>query len=188
MILSIILAIENEDDRNLMLKIYQECYPLMKSKAYKIVNDLHLADDVVQDAVIKLIDRLPVIRNLNKSQITAYVCRTVNSVAIDFYRRNMKGDSKIKFSPYADLADELEDDSMSPHERYEKMQEYEMLGTALLQLSERDKDLLYYKYYLELSDKEIAYLLDMEHTNVRVSLNRARKRAKTILSKAGGTV
>lgn len=172
MILSIILAIENEDDRDLMLRVYQECYPLMKSKAYDIIKDIHNAEDIAQNAILKLIDRIPTIHNLNKPQMVAYVCRTVNSVAIDFYRKNTKSDSKVILSLSGN--DEFEDSSQTLSERYERMEEYEKLGEALAQLSERDKDLLYYKYYLDLQDKEIAQLLGIEHTNVRVSLNRAK--------------
>lgn len=184
MLLSIILAIENEDDRDLMLRIYQEYYPLMKSKAYVIIKDIHIADDISQEATIKLIERLSTIRSLNKPQMVAYICRTVNSVAIDFYRKNSKGDNKAILSLSGN--DEFKDSSQSPSERYEHIEEYEKLGETLSRLSERDKDLLYYKYYLDLSDKKIALLMGIEHTNVRVSLNRARKRAKAILSRMGG--
>lgn len=184
MILAIILAIENEDDRNLMLRIYTAYYPLMKSKAYNIVHDFIVADDIVQDAVVKLIDRLPTIRKLGKQQIVAYVCRTVNSVAIDYHRKNSKGENKESLSLTG--YDEFEDNSQSPPEIYERLEEYEKLGKALSKLSDRDKDLLYYKYYINLSDMEIAHLLGLEHTNVRVSLSRARNRARVIISKMGG--
>lgn len=184
MVLSIILAIENEDDRNLMLYLYSEFYGIFKSKAYGIIKDYMMAEDIVQDAVIKMMDRMPKMRGLTKPQAVSYACRTVNSVAIDYYRKHIRGTTKEVLSVSGN--DEFTDTSQSPPEIYERLEEYEKLGEALLQLSERDKDLIYNKYFLGLSDREIGLLLEMEHTNVRVSLNRARNRAKNILTKMSG--
>lgn len=64
-------------------------------------------------------------------------------------------------------------------------EDYRELGEAIEQLSERDRSLLYNKYNLELSDTEIAEIMDIPINNVRVYLMRARLMALKILTRRG---
>ena len=102
MILFLILAIENDEDRQLMLRIFQEFYPVMKARAFKYTNSHENAEDIVQDAIVRLIAKVPELHRLNKYQIATYVYKTVSSTAIDNLRKNSK---------YVDIA-ELEHDAM----------------------------------------------------------------------------
>ena len=60
----IILAIENEDDREFMMQLYTQYRALLYSEIYKIVQNEWDADDVLQSVIEKLIDRLSKLREM----------------------------------------------------------------------------------------------------------------------------
>ncbi|MNP44956.1 RNA polymerase sigma factor [compost metagenome] len=53
---------------------------------------------------------------------------------------------------------------------------------ALFQLSEKDRNLLYFKYIMEMSDQEISETMDIPAQHVRMYIARARQRALRKLS------
>ncbi|OPY58988.1 MAG: RNA polymerase sigma factor [Pelotomaculum sp. PtaU1.Bin035] len=60
---------------------------------------------------------------------------------------------------------------------------YEELGNAILRLPEKQKDLLYFKYILEMADAEIAEIFGIAPDSVRQYLTRARREAKKLMDK-----
>ena len=64
-------------------------------------------------------------------------------------------------------------------------EELETLSNAILRLLEKDKDLLYYKYILEMNDVEIAKILSIAPDSVRQYLTRARRKARKLMEKEG---
>jgi RNA polymerase sigma-70 factor (ECF subfamily) len=62
-------------------------------------------------------------------------------------------------------------------------EEIEEMGNAILKLPEKQKDLLYYKYMLEMDDREISEILGIDPNSVRQYLTRARRNVKTIMDK-----
>lgn len=74
------------------------------------------------------------------------------------------------------LEDALED-------RIVHQEEIEELGNVILKLPEKLKELLYFKYILEMNDREIAEILKIAPDSVRQYLTRARREAKKLLKK-----
>jgi len=64
-----------------------------------------------------------------------------------------------------------------------KQEELEALSKAIMKLPQSQKDLLYFKYILEMSDKEIAEILRIAPNSVRQYLTRARREAKKLIEK-----
>jgi RNA polymerase sigma-70 factor (ECF subfamily) len=54
------------------------------------------------------------------------------------------------------------------------------MGNAILNLPEKQKELLYFKYMLGMNDSEIAAIFDIAPDSVRQYLTRARRSAKKI--------
>lgn len=53
-----IMAIEDDDDREFMQKLYVDYHRLMYSQITKITKDPWAADDVMQTTLVRLIDKL----------------------------------------------------------------------------------------------------------------------------------
>ena len=61
-----ILAIENDDDRTLVIDIYLKYRKLMYSVAMQIVQDHQIAEDMVMAAIADMIDKIEVLRRIQR--------------------------------------------------------------------------------------------------------------------------
>ena len=59
----------------------------------------------------------------------------------------------------------------------------EVLVNAILKLPEKYKNLLYFKYVLEMDDREIAGILRIAPNRARQYLTRVRRKAKELMDK-----
>ena len=178
----IFLILSKEDDE-LIVHIYTEYNPLLKCMARKIVGNDFTADDMVQDTIIKLMSHLPTLQKLEQKALVSYCVRTVESVSFDYLydvsrrKRSQRSQEECYRIP-ALLPDELlERDEIADH-----------VKTMLSELSQLDRHLLIYKYFMCFSHKQIGYLLGIEPKYISTYVKRARDRAKRILKKKGDYV
>jgi len=124
------------------------------------------AEDIVQEAIIKTIECL--------SQIEANKLRAwLFKVALNRYYTIY---NKKKTQSY--LTDEDIQQfqaSINIEEQLISKEQYEQLRLALLQLPQHFQQLLIMKYFMDLSYKEIASIIDHSENHVRTYLQRARK-------------
>ena len=81
--------------------------------------------------------------------------------------------------------EQLSDQSVTVEERALLTFSIEEVQKAFQQLPESIKDILRYKYLLEMSDREIADLLDIDKNSVRAYLTRARREVYRICKENG---
>ena len=178
-------TIENDDDKVFMLNLYEDYYALARSKIYQVMHGGDEVDDLVEDTFVKLLGKIPLLRTFDCCRIASYVVYTARSVAINFIRRR---DIQRKYGYYGeqeDMADELGGTEEPLEDSYLRKEEIEALSDAVLKLPERQKDLLYFKYMLGLSDAEIAEELSIRPGSVREYLTRARRAARKLMEREG---
>ena len=182
----IIMSIENNSDREFIEWIYIEYYPLMKKKAYEIVMDNSVIDDIINEAIIKLIKHIDTLKKLESHRLTSYIVYTIRSVAINFIAKRDQHNNNIFYGLEDDLSVTLEDtDGICPKEAIVIKENIDELGNAISKLAEIDQEILFYKYNLEMSNKDIAHTLNISEDAVRQRLSRAKRRALKILKKEG---
>ena len=184
MIMLMITALESEEDKAFMLNLYKNYYALVRKTVYNITRDKHQAEDLANDTFIKLIDKISSIRTLESCSLAAYVVYTSRSVAINFIKRRDVQQKHLYFGEDADLAEKIP--SLTDNiieERIVHQEEINELKDAILKLPEKQKELLYFKYILELHGREIANILNIAPDSVRQYLTRARREAKEIMEK-----
>lgn len=175
-----ILAIENDDDRTLVIDIYLKYRKLMYSVAMQIVQDHQIAEDMVMAAIADMIDKIEVLRKIQRCRMRSYVASIVRNDSIDYVRkRNRQG--KYAFLPDDEelmnkVASEGEVDDAVLQDA-----EIEVLHKALAGLSMKERLLLTMKYVDESSDKDIAAVLHIGQDSVRTYLSRARKHLQQII-------
>mgnify|MGYP001198478937 CR=1 FL=1 len=74
--------IEDDDDKKFMLNLYQQYYPLMKQRAYSIIKDYGVIDDLIQDAFVKLIPKISLLRSLSSYKMTSYIIYTMKHICL----------------------------------------------------------------------------------------------------------
>lgn len=175
----VILAIENESDREFMAKLYTDYKLLMFSSIKKIINDQDVAEDLIQDVLVKLIEKLELLRDFEPKRLTAYVVTASKNHARNYIRSLHRNDvasfDELPYDPPSPVV--LEDVVVS-----------KMLLERLLkgwpELPENVQELLERKYILFQSDEEIAALMGGKPGSIRMKLTRARKAAYAMLERA----
>lgn len=179
-----ILTIENDDDRDFIAELYRQYYPIMKKKAYEITGDYNIVDDLIDDAFVKLIDKISILRNMECCKRASYIVHTIRNISINYCIRCSGMEAKEFLGMSDDLMGSIPEDKPTVEKIFAKEDCKELLA-AIQELKERDRDLLYYKYNLELSDKKIAETMDIPANNIREYLVRARRRVLNILGGKG---
>lgn len=173
----------DNNTRAFMLELYHAYYGLVYSKILSVTHETNSIGDLVNDTFVKLIEKASLLRTFEQRKAAAYIIYTARSVAINFVKRRDIYNKHVFYTDDMELAAELatvEDQVLKKHE-------LECLRDAVLKLPERQRDLLYFKYMLELSDAEIAELLSISTPSVRQYLTRARRAARVLMSEGGET-
>lgn len=130
-----------------------------------------------RDTLVKLIGRMAALRTMPQGQLLPYAVIAAKSTAIDRWRRR----KKERVGASEDFAEGW---SAAPEEQlgaFIDMERVDLLSRGLEKLPQRDRDILMYRYILEMSDEEIAGLLNIKPGSVRMCLSRARKNAFAVL-------
>lgn len=171
-----IILLFTTEENAILTKIYQDYYPLMKYMAFKLVHDGFIADDMVQDAFVRLIDYLPTVVKLNENKLASYCVRTVESVSIDYIRRE---NSRRKYTDGRRIPE------FRPEELIEQDEIKKEVHSVLAKMSQLDRHLLHYKYFMNYRYKEIGRLLGIDPKYIGTYIQRARDRAKRLLGGRG---
>ena len=176
-----ILAIENEDDREFMTRLYLDYSRLMQQQITKIVQDEWAAEDLMQTTLVKLIDKVQDLRTKDRNHLINYIISACKNQARN-YMRDKNRHAEYSIDEYLDMpnphdgADEIE-------MRLAYTDELEHLSKVWPKLDGRSRYLLESHYILEKSPYEIAANLGIKPDSVRMALTRARKTAYALLAK-----
>lgn len=153
---------------------FNNYYPLIVKKIMFMVGNREIAEDIAQETFIKFF-------NTNKKEIAnvkAWLLRVAINLTYNYIRseKNRKDrEEKIVSEKVIDISEEVI-----------KKEEGKIIRKALSKLSERDNQLIVFKY-AGYSYREIAEILDIEETSVGTFLARAKKRFKEILTDLKGS-
>ena len=184
MLFFIYTTVEDPNDREFMLWLYQEFKKLMFATVKQYVSNPSDCEDIIQDCLVKLIEKIPVLRGKKRCVICIYVVYTVRNTSINFLRRQ-----KIMYRKICNLEEQASeiaaaepsmDDLMIVMEHKERL--YEIWG----QLPEEDLILLEGNYILRCSDSELAEQLHCKPNSIRMKLTRVRRKVFRMMNSSGG--
>lgn len=183
MLMMAIAAIESDDDKAFMLNLYKDYYGLVRKNIYNITHDADQIEDLINDTFIKLIKKITLIRNMDSYKTATYVVYTSRSVAINYIKHRNVQKRHVYYGGELDLAENVLSVEDDMEYRIIHQEEIKEMGKALLRLPEKQKNLLCFKYILEMNDREIAGVLNIAPNSVRQYLTRARREAKKLIDK-----
>ena len=164
MIPIIILAIENDDDREFMTALYMQYHSLMYKLIFDIVKSPWDTEDILQEVLVKLIDKIPTLKSLERQNRINYVAVACKNTAYNFFR------------------DKKPDDCPALDEYFFKEEDLMRLAAVWPLLDEKTRYLLNGKYVLKKSAKELADDLKMPPDNIRMALVRAKRKARKAMA------
>ena len=154
----------------------QQETPLLRY-AMKLVGNEEVAQDLVQEAFMRIHSRFATIRHHR-----AWLYRTVHNLAINHFR------AESRIVPFQDLADESRqpsDPQPQPDEQVARLEAADITRLFLQDLDDRSRNLVRLKYEEDLSYKEMSACTGISVSNVGYLLHHALKNLATELTKSG---
>jgi RNA polymerase sigma factor (sigma-70 family) len=145
--------------------------------ARRLLGDFSLAEDIVQDAFMKL---HPHFRQIRAPEPWLY--RTVHNLAVDYQRRASK---VVDFHPAEDIlpANDPADSQPLPDEQIARWEGIGLVRLVLKTLDERSRELIRLRFHEDLSYKEIAERTGLTVGHVGYLLHHALKAMAVELEK-----
>ena len=157
----------DENALSLLIKRHQsKIYGFIYSK----IQDRDLADDIFQDAFIKVIKTLKSQSYNEEGKFLPWVMRITSNLIIDHYRNNKKMPMQRETEDFP-LFDRIKDNSLTIGNLLIKNQVELDIKKLIQELPEEQKEVLMMRFYQDMSFKEISEL-----TNVSINTILGRMR------------
>lgn len=174
MLIFYLSLLDNDEEKSKFENLYYEYRSLMKYIAFGILKDDCLSEDAVHNAFLKLSGHLDKIDEINSDRTKGFIVKVVENISKDMYRKRKK-DSEIPLdeSIYLSVSDDFSLASFG----------IELIVSKIETLPSIYSDVLVMKYLHELSNKEIANILNIKESTLRKRLERAKILLAEILEK-----
>jgi RNA polymerase sigma-70 factor (ECF subfamily) len=179
MIMMLCESIEDPCDQDYMLWLYREFNRLMFSVAKQYANKQEDREDIVQDALVSLMKKIPELRAMERCILASYIVSVSRNTSINFLKRQ-----DVKDSRCIPLTEEVAEVFCSEDDLYQFVHQKNLLSTIWDLLPETDRFLLEGRYVLGLSDEELAAQLKCKPSSIRMKVTRARRRAFALLTQS----
>jgi len=135
-----------------------------------LVKDRYLAEDIFQDAFIKIIDTLRSGRYSDEGKFLPWAMRIAHNLCVDHFRK-VKRTPTIKTGEDQDLFEVLNFSEDSMEEKMVRRQSHDRVRDMLDQLPTDQREVIILRHYADMSFKEIAALTDC---SINTALGRMR--------------
>ena len=164
----ILSVIEDEENKNKFLKLYNKYENFIFRIAYSITKNLHTAEDATQTALCALAKNIAKIDLGNTARCEIYICKAAKNAAIDIVR-------KENAHKYISLdSANFVPAPANPEKIAEEKEELEIVIKAVESLPNRYRDALTFFYLGDFSTKEIAEIMQISYNTAKCILRRAK--------------
>lgn len=171
---SMLLVDEKEID---FIELYSKYFSRVNSYVHYRINERNDADDITslifEKMLINLTEFKPEI-----APISSWIFCISRNTVIDYYRHRHL--SQLHFISL-EASSEPENNGPNPEDLLVLNETKQQLSQALVQLTNRERQIIVLKYWEDLSNKDISKKMGISESNTGVILYRALKRLKEIL-------
>jgi RNA polymerase sigma-70 factor (ECF subfamily) len=173
--LCILLPVAAGEGNMDFLEVYDQHYERVKKFILAMVKDQWAADDLIQETFMKVGNRMDTLKD--PAKISSWIYRIAYNLCQDHFRglKREKSTAGDFDAPFETLA------CVPPQGELEQHQMGLCVQDKMNLLPDSLRTVLILCDVLEMSNKEIAAILDISVENVKVRIHRARKKLKTIL-------
>jgi RNA polymerase sigma-70 factor (ECF subfamily) len=167
-----------EGDEEAFSRLYTSYFSHVYRYIYFRVQDADAAEDLTQTVFLKVFERLPFFREINREPLALFFTVARNQV-IDHWRKN----KRIKVLAEDDGLAEIPDSAPGVEEKIARAGENKVLSLAIEALPAEQRDVLTLRFINELSYQEISGLLKKSEEAVRQIQCRALKNLRKYFKK-----
>ena len=179
----IFLAISNEDDYDLIERLYLRHRNLLRQQAYEILRDSALAENAVHDTFVRVIHHIDKLHDENCPKTRGYLVVICRNVSKTMY---------VKQKRMTLSADELYDEDYAPNgagrnpiDAVIDMDSCARIAEAIYALPPIYRDVILLKHAYKHSNAEICAILDILPETFNKRQYRARHMLRESLAKEG---
>ncbi|MEN8839729.1 MAG: sigma-70 family RNA polymerase sigma factor [Octadecabacter sp.] len=162
-------------DRGAALTLTQRLTPRVMGQAYRMLGNLTEAEDVTQDAMMRLWKIAPD-WDADRAQVTTWLYRVVANLCTDRLRKSGRGVA-------LDAIEEPADGAQSAADNMQDTARTQALHSALADLPDRQAQAVALRHLEELGNPEIATIMD---TNVRTVESLIARGKRALIAKLSG--
>ena len=170
------LAEKSLYDKKSFAKLYGIFFDAVYNFVFYRLRNVESANDIVSEIFLKVYAHLKDF-DKNKSSFKTWIFTITNNAVIDYLRY-------ISRKPTADFPEYFEnlfsDETNQPERKLILDEEKAQVLAALDKLNENERQLIQLKYWFEFSYLEIAEILNLNYSNVRIIHYRALKKLQKI--------
>ena len=184
MLMTFLMELEDESDREFAAHIFNQYNRLMCYEIRKIVGANQDVQDIMQDTLVSLVGKMSNLRNMEQRRMVNYIITATRNHAKNYLRKN----SNVVFCSFDNEALNLANtisDGVDVEGTLVKKDEEARLSDAWPNVDAGVRELLERKYILCETDEEIAAVLGVKPSSVRMMITRARRSALKDLRRAG---
>ena len=184
MIPIVIMALEDESDRDYITGLFLKNERGMYAMALKIVKEHHTACDMVSESCLKMIEKIGYLREISVQKQTPYILSIVKNTSLMYLRqRHSENSYLVEDERILDCAAALQDDLDAA---LISEAESQVIRQALKSLKPRERDLLEMKYFSQMDDEKICQQMRISRNSVRYYLTLARRALRDEIKKGDG--
>lgn len=168
--LSIILSSidMNTDEKNKFEAIYYRYKNALYHKAMSIVKNENDAEDVLQEAFIKIARNIKLIKDIKSKETVSFLFVITKNTAYDYIRKS----SKITELPLSETELNIDESAM---DNLISNIEYKEIVSVIKNIPSPYNEVLYLHFVKDYSIKKTARLLDKKTATVKMQLVRGKK-------------
>lgn len=183
MIIFISSVLDDPCDRDYILNIYEKYHRLMYSTVWKYVSNKSDCEDLIQECILRMIEKIEYIRNVDSCFLPAYIVSMIRNTTLNHLKRQSVFQKSLAKIASLQSEEELELDEMT-HLIFCR----EQLSSVLGMLTPDERLLLEGKYILGYSDSDLAQCLKCKPNSIRMKLTRTRRKALNLLAQQEGEI
>lgn len=174
---SVILAMPAGEDRDFMEQLYREHYRLMFATAWKYSDNKDIVEDIVSDGCVSLMKNLHTLRTLDSHKLKAYIVTTIRNTSFDYFDKQKNN----RVIPIDNEGIENLTNKQDLEKKVFLQEELASVCEAIDMLSQKEQQVMRMKFFMDLSDEEIAERVGISVNSIRSYISRARKRLKAMI-------
>lgn len=171
------LAVKAIHDEQAFTELYEHFFPRVYQYLLKKTQDSHLADELVETAFIRMYQHLSQY-DPEKGAFSTWLFR----IAVNVLNKHYGSKVLTMHVPWEENFDTAAPERETPEKQALTKERSRELRDAMLKLPERQRQILEMTYWLEMKSNEIADVLGMAPSSVRVALKQARDRLRELLA------